>query len=134
MKISLFYKSYTTKACSFFIILSLIAGTPLLVDASFFSDVSDLTSGVFGGGQAQANEIATSTESNNSIINNSQTIPLPESSINPDLKNTNEPKDIVIVQNDSFIYSDGLSVPDVKFEKSPLSDQLSVYTVENGDK
>jgi len=64
---------------------------------------------------------------------NSQTMPLLESSVNPDLKNTNEPEDIVIVQDDSFIYNEGLFGVEAKYEKSPLSDQIYVYTVEEGD-
>ena len=130
MKISLLSKPYIIKACSFLVTISFVAGTPLLVDASFFSD---LTTTIFGGGQVQADETPASRESSNNVVHNSQTVPLLETSINPDLKNTNEPKDIVIVQNDSFVYSDGLSVSDIKVEKSPLSDQISVYTVEDGD-
>lgn len=131
MKISLFTKSYIIKASSFFMTVSLIAGTPLMASASFFSNVSDLISPVFGGNQAQADEV--STIENDGVIHNSQTIPLLESSINPDLKNTNDGEDIVIVQDDSFIYSDGPYIPDVKFEKSTLSDKINVYTVEQGD-
>lgn len=133
MKISLFIKPYITKASSFIIIFSLIAGTPLMVDAGFFSN---LTANVFGGEQVQAGENPVPEEAPiSNSIGNSQTIPLLETSINPDLKNTNDPEDIVIVQDDSFIYSDGLFGSDVsmKLEKSSLSDQISIYTVEKGD-
>ncbi|MFA5773486.1 MAG: M23 family metallopeptidase [Candidatus Paceibacterota bacterium] len=133
MKISLFPKPYIVKVSSFFIAISLIAGTPLMVNAGFFSDV---TTTVFGGEQVQANETTDSPESSNNVVHNSQTIPLLETSINPDLKNTNKSEDIVIVQNDSFIYNDGLSEIDVSLlnlEKSPLSDQINVYTVKEKD-
>jgi len=91
MKISLFSKSYIIKACSFFIVVSLITSIPLSANAS---------------------------------DDNSQTMSLDISS---------DENNLVIVQDNSFIYSDGLFIPDVKFEKSPLSDQISVYTVEKGD-
>lgn len=126
MKISLFYKSHITKACSFVVAFSLIAGTPLMADASFFSNLF--------GSQAQADE---QTSEVLGTVSNSQTLPLLESSVNPDFIKTNDPKNIILVQNDSFIsnentYEDSY-VPDVKVEKSSLSDQIEVYTVEEGD-
>lgn len=128
MKISLFFKSYIVKACSSVFIIALILSIPTTAKAGF---LSDLALAVFGGDQAQADE--PSVLSSNSIILNSQTLPLLESSVNPDLKHTNDPEDIVIVQNDSFIYNEGSYVPDVKFEKSTISDQIVIYTVEPGD-
>jgi murein DD-endopeptidase MepM/ murein hydrolase activator NlpD len=122
MKIALSFKPSYTKVCSFLITISLFAGTPLWADASFFSDW-------MLGAPATANEVILE----NGVIHNSQTIPLLESSINPDLKNTNDANDMVIVQDDSLIYSDGSFGPDVVFEKSPLSDQINVYTVKDGD-
>ncbi|MDO9581102.1 MAG: LysM peptidoglycan-binding domain-containing protein, partial [Bacteroidales bacterium] len=124
MKISLFSKSYIIKACSFFIITMLISSAPLIVDAN------NITDWILG--KDVAADETTSLESSG-VVYNSQTIPFLESSINPDLKNTNELENIVIVQDGSFIYSEGPFIPDVKFEKSPLSDQISVYTVEKGD-
>ena len=114
MKISLFYKSYIIKACSFFVVISLIIFTPLLVNAAWPWE------------KASASEITNA--------GNSQTISLLlEPSINPDLKNMNDPEDIILVQDDSFIYNEGSYIPNVKFEKSPLSEKISVYTVEKGD-
>ena len=130
MKISLFSKSYITKASSFFIAASLIISIPLSANAFSISDsISGLMS-VFGGNQAQADEVTSSSD------DNSQNMDLDinrEPSINPDLKSQNGTEDIVLVQDDSFIYSDGLPLPDVKFEKSSISDQIVVYTVEKGD-
>lgn len=125
MNISLIYKTYITKASVLFVMFSLIAGAPTTANASFFSD---LATSVFGGEPAQADETV-STET----VKNSQTLALLESSINPDLKNANDKEEVVLVQDDSFIYSEGAFIPDVKFEKSPISDQISVYTVEKGD-
>jgi murein DD-endopeptidase MepM/ murein hydrolase activator NlpD len=124
MKISLFYKSYIIKASSFFIMVSLVAGTPLMVDASFISDI-------FNGNQAQADEIVT-------IINeNSQTVDLlGTESVNPDIKNAEPLADPIIEQGGSFIYNDGLSEIDVSslgLEKSSLSDQIMIYVVKEGD-
>jgi len=98
-----------------------------MTDAGFFSSVKSIVLGT----EVTADE--TASPGSNGVVYNSQTMPFLESSINPDLKNTNELENIVIVQNDSFIYGDGVFVPDVKFEKSPLSDQISVYIVEKGD-
>jgi murein DD-endopeptidase MepM/ murein hydrolase activator NlpD len=127
MKIALFFKPSIIKAYSFFMALLFIAGTPLMADASFFSDITSMVLGT----QATAEEGVVLDE--NSVIHNSQTIPLLESSVNPDLKNTNDVEDIIIVQDDSFIYSEGAFGSDVKFEKSTLSDKINVYTVEEGD-
>lgn len=115
------------KVCSFFIIFSIIAGTPYIADAGFFSDIASIVLG----SEVTASEIP--IIENNGVIHNSQTIPLLESSVNPDLKNTNDPEDIIIVQDDSFIYSNGAFGSDVTFEKSSLSDKIYLYTVEEGD-
>jgi murein DD-endopeptidase MepM/ murein hydrolase activator NlpD len=128
MKISFYCKPFITKAISVFIMLSFIVSTPLQANAGFFSDLTDK---VFG--TSEASTIVEEEKKESVGAHNSQTLPLLESSINPDLKNTNEPEDIIIVQDDSFIYSDGSFDPGVKFEKSPLSDKISVYTVEKGD-
>lgn len=109
--------------------MSLVAGVPSMASASFFSNISSI---FLGTQQATASEAP--VVNNKGVILNSQTIPLLESSVNPDTKNIDQKQDAIIVQNDSFVSSDGLSTaPDVKFEKSPLSDQIRVYTVQPGD-
>ena len=123
MKISLFSKSYTTKACSFFITILLIAGSPLMVQASLFSNIFGL--------EASAGE--TPVLKDGGMVHNLQTIPLFESSINPDLNSANAEKDIIIVQDDSFIYNDAPFLSDAVFVKSTQSDKIKVYTVEQGD-
>ena len=75
MKISLFTKPYTAKACSIFIVLSLISGTPLLADASFVSDL-------FGSGQVQADEVIPTSDTNSQNVGILET-----GSVNPDIKN-----------------------------------------------
>jgi len=127
MNIPIFFKSYITKAYYLFVLFSLMAGSPLQVDAGFFSDFKTMVLGT----NAIANEV-NETESNNTY--NSQTVPLLESSINPDFKNINIQEDAIIVQDDSFVYSSNfLGSSDIKFEKSSLSDKMYVYTVEEGD-
>jgi murein DD-endopeptidase MepM/ murein hydrolase activator NlpD len=126
MKITLFLKPSIIKVCSFFMVFSIIFGAPTLANASFFSDLTSL----FLGTEVVAEE---TTVPDGGVVKNSQTIALFESSINPDLKNTDETEDLIIVQDDSFIYTEGSLGSDVKFEKSPISDQIRIYTVENGD-
>lgn len=123
MIISLFSKPYIIKACSFFAIISLIAGTPLLANANVLDWLR--------GGQVQADETTSTSD------NNSQNIAILETeSVNPDIKNAELPAESIIDQDGSSIYNDGLSEKDISslnLEKSPLSDQISIYTVENGD-
>ena len=130
MKIALSNKPYTTKVCSLIMVIYLMAGTPLMVNASFFSDFSDLTTKMVFGPKVTADE---NGDNENNFVHNSQNVPLLETSINPDLKNSHKPEEIIIVQDDSFIYNSGLLGTDVKVEKSLVSDQISVYTVKKGD-
>lgn len=99
---------------------------PQVVKANFFTD---LTNKILGS-KATATEID-SIKTND--IYNSQNIPLLESSINPDLKNKDENEDMIIVQDDSFIYAGGFFDSNTVFEKSSLSDKIIVYTVKEGD-
>ncbi len=128
MKIALLNKPSIVKVSSFLIALSLIASIPSQANAGFFSDIGSMILGT----QVSASEAP--IIKNDGPTLNSQTMPLLESSINPDLNNMNDPDNTVIVQDDSFISNDGLLVsPDVKFEKSSVSDQIRVYTVAPGD-
>ena len=128
MKISLIFKLYAIKVCSLVAVISLVAGTPTMAYASFFSNL-------FGGGQAQADEVSSVTPPSN---DNSQTVAILETgSVNPDIKNAEVSADPIIEQSGSFIYNDGLSentdLSTLGLEKSPLSDQINVYTVKEGD-
>lgn len=107
--------------------MSLITGSPLMAEASF---VSNLTSMVFGT-EVTAGE--TEVVESNAAVPNSQTMPLLESSVNPDVKSAGEEEDLIIVQDDSFIYNNAPLGTDVKYEKSSVSDKIYVYTVEKGD-
>lgn len=131
MKISLFYKPMISWVYSFFIIFSFIAGTPLTADASFFSDISDLATSVFGGNQAQADETTSINSDNSQVLTILET-----GSVNPDVKNAVLPEEPIIGQGGAFIYNDDLSETDasnLKLDKSPLSDEISIYVVKEGD-
>lgn len=124
MKIAIFSKPYTTKVYSFLIAILLTASIPFGANASVF----DL---IFG-----TNAIAEETtiiEGESSSDLNSQNMPLLESSVNPDLKNINELEDTIIVQDDSFIYNNGLLDSGMVLDKSPLSDKINIYVVKEGD-
>ena len=133
MKISIFYKSYTIKASFMFLLILLTTSTPIQAQAGFFEDFAkNLTTKVFG------EEIETlgsleNGETSSSMDNNSQTIPLLESSINPDMKNAENEKDIIIDNNEALMPTEGPLSIDVEFEKSPISDKIYVYTVKEGD-
>ncbi|NTV79195.1 MAG: LysM peptidoglycan-binding domain-containing protein, partial [Clostridiales bacterium] len=127
MNISLFSKPSFTRVYSFVVIVSLLASSPSVASASFFSDLKTIVLGT----SATAEEIVI-PESNN--IYNSQTVPLLESSVNPDFKNIDEQEDAIVVQDESYIYSSNfLGTSDIKYEKSSLSDKIYVYTVKEGD-
>lgn len=85
----------------------------------------------FRGGQAQADEISSLNNDNSQNIDI-----LGTESVNPDIKNADTSTEPIIGSDGSFIYTDDLSGADLnspKLEKSPLSDQIGVYTVEKGD-
>lgn len=130
MKISLIFKLYAIKVCSLVAVISLIVGTPLMADAN----VSDWVKELLSGNQAQADEVSSVTPPSN---DNSQTVAILETgSVNPDIKNAEVSADPIIEQGGSFIYNDGLSETDIStlnLEKSPLSDQIVIYTVKEGD-
>lgn len=103
--------------------MMIFTSIPQVASAGFLSDL-------LGTNQATADE--TLTIEGDGAINNSQTMPLLETSVNPDSKSI-ESEDLIIVQDDSFIYNNGLSGTDIPYEKSTISDKMYVYTVEKGD-
>jgi len=127
MKIALFYKPSIIKVYSFFIIFSLIAGTPSFASASFFSD---LTAKVFGGDQVKADEIV--ENDNSTSRGNSQTISLIESSVNYNTKSTEN--SFLAIVDDEALSSDNLEGTDSETNSYILSaDKIITYTVKNGD-
>ena len=123
MNISLFTKSYIIKASSFFMVLYLIAGMPTKANAGFFDD---LVSSVLGT-KVQATDISTDP------VNNSQNIPLSETSIDPDMKNTVAEANVSIIDDDA-LNPENIQPTDTD-SNSYLSstDKIITYTVEKGD-
>lgn len=103
--------------------MMIFTSIPQVASAGFLSDL-------LGTNQATADE--TLTIEGDGAINNSQTMPLLETSVNPDSKSI-ENEDLIIVQDDSFIYNNGLLGTDIPYEKSSISDKMHVYIVEKGD-
>ncbi len=126
MKISLFFKPLMPKVSIFLIALFIIC-QPAYAQAGFFSD---LISKVLGN-STQASEGDTS--SNQGITHNSQNIPLPESSINPDLKNIKD-EDIPTTPGDQpLLSSNGALGIDKDLDKYDPSAKIITYTVKKGD-
>jgi LysM repeat protein len=124
MKIAFFYKPLFIKVYSFFIILPLLAGTPLMVSANVLDNIK----AVFSNNQAQAEEITPVNDSNSQNVGIIGT-----ESVNPDIKNAPTPTEPIIEQGGSFVENNDSIVPGVKFDKSSVSDQIMVYAVQEGD-
>ncbi|MEI7689283.1 MAG: M23 family metallopeptidase [Candidatus Nomurabacteria bacterium] len=123
MNISLFTKSYIIKASSFFIVLYLIAGMPTQANAGFFND---LVASVLGT-KAQAVDISTDP------VSNSQNIPLSETSIDPDMKNTVAEANVSIIDDDA-LNPENIQPTDTDSNSYISSvDKIITYTVEKGD-
>lgn len=119
-QISLFLKSYIIKACSFFILIPLLVGTPIIANAGLFDFLT--------GGETQ-----TASANNNfgtdDFSNNSQNIPLLESSIDPDMKNAS---DCTGFSMDEGALS--ISTCDVGIGLENISNgEMRVYEVQTGD-
>ena len=98
---------------------------PSHTNAGFFSNL--ITKIV--GPETQASEIPNEEES---IIHNSQNVPLLESSINPDLKNIkDEPP--VIALNEALLSNNGALGVDSELEKYDSSVKITTYIVKKGD-
>ncbi len=121
-KISLFTKSYTIKAYLFFLLAFLIVSTPSQVNAGFFDFIIGL--------KTQAADTNVDNFGTDNFSNNSQNIPLLESSIDPDMKNATNGIDI-------NTYDGALSVdsnsPFGKGMESDFFEEMRVYEVKSGD-
>jgi dTDP-4-dehydrorhamnose reductase len=126
MKIALFYKPSTMKACISVFVLMYIFCQPSLASAGFLSDLVDK----IVGNKTQASEIE---PANTEVIHNSQNVPLLESSINPDLKNIkDEPTPVSISSNTALSNNGNLDV-DSELEKYDSNVKITTYTVKKGD-
>jgi murein DD-endopeptidase MepM/ murein hydrolase activator NlpD len=133
-KITLQNKPFMIKASSFvtIIIVVLLTSIPTPAHAGFFS-------GLLGASSQVAN--ASSTSSVNAlVINNSQTMPLLEPSIDPDTNGTTEPAKKASPTPTVTIDSTGVLVatasplgPAKDLEEYASSAKISTYTVKKGD-
>ncbi len=107
----------------FFILAMFIAAfviLPKLAHAGIFSFIENL----FG-----INDTGAKT-----IISNSQTIPLLEAALNPDMNAAKGGGDITIVNNNALLPNSGPmgTIADIE-ESKPTQDQISLYVVRKGD-
>ena len=132
MKITLFFKSYTIKACILAVLFISILLKPSYANAGFFSGLSDLFTKVVSP-KTQAAEVVQVTDEN-APAHNSQTIPLPESSINPDLKNIKEaPQVAAIVEDEALVSNNGPLGTDSIDKQYVSTAEITTYTVKKGD-
>ena len=118
-KISLFFKPVTIKAYFVFFSLILIASMPSRAHASFFSDLINTALGA----DTNSAEVAPT------VPQNSQTIPLLESSVNPDVKNADQ-TDITIVGDQALATDNGLVGQGAE---DTSNGEITVYEVKPGD-
>lgn len=129
MKIALFIKPSIAKVCFSFLLIISVIGQPAYAYAGFFSDLVTKVLGT----EVQATEVPV-IEDSNTIIHNSQTLPLPESSINPDLKNIKETPEVTIVSDEALLPNNSpIGTDDNELEKYASSEKIDVYVVKKGD-
>jgi len=111
-----------------FILISMIAGTPIQADASFFSGINDLVASVMGK-ETQAAEPESNDFGTDSFSNSQNMQVLGTDSVDPDTKN--------IGGTDDFGIDDGALLPDSRLIGSGLesvsSGGITVYEVKEGD-
>lgn len=122
-KISLFYKPLLVKVCFSLLLFISIFIKPAYANASFFSEIVDKVLG----NDIQAAEIT--TEGSESL-HNSQTVPLLESSVNPDMASIVDTSENNIFGNDTYISSNGLIGSGLE---NISSGGMTVYEVKEGD-
>lgn len=126
MKISLFYRTLSAKAyIVFFLFFVLLVGVPSMAHASFFS----IFSNVFTGGRHAQAATANIITLADGVIDNSQTVPILKSSINPDIKNTKSDLQVPIIGNDAISPNDNMIGYGI--ENKPRN--ITNYIVKKGD-
>ena len=127
MKISLFIKPSIIKVCFCLMLVIYSFSQPNNVSAGFFSD---LFTKVLGS-ETQASKVL--PIDNTEVVHNSQTLPLPESSVNPDLKSIKDVPITTIVSDEALISTDGPLGTDTDLEKYASTEKINVYIVKKGD-
>lgn len=122
-KISIFTKPHTHKAYFTLAIITAITLAPMQAQASFLSSIGEF----FG---MSANAQYTETDE---FIHNSQNIPLMESNLTPELKNSNTPGSMLIIDDQALQANIGpLGTSDIE-QKYVSSQKIQTYTVKDGD-
>lgn len=96
-----------------------------MAHASFFS----MLSSVFGGGKRAQAAVGNITTLADGAMNNSQTIPILKSSINPDVKNAKSESQVPIVGNDAISPNDSM----IGYGLEDKSRGATTYVVKKGD-
>ena len=127
MKISLFFKSYTMKACVFAIVL-ITASYPSYTEAGFFSGLISKFNG------STDNQIVQQAQASDEVVRNSQNMPLLESSINPDTKNIKNTAPVSIIKDSTVISANNTPLgPSDNLEKYASTEKINTYKVKKGD-
>ncbi|NVN97067.1 M23 family metallopeptidase [Candidatus Nomurabacteria bacterium] len=128
-QISLFFKSYTIKACSIFILVSFLVGAPSQANAGFFDFLTGATDAKTANADDNNTDNTNDFGTDDSSLGNSQNLHLLESSMNPDVKNVNDCTNVDM--------DDGALVPStcdmgIGLENSS-NGEMRVYEVQAGD-
>ncbi len=111
---------------SFSLLLILVTiSMPTYTYAGFFSDLVKVFKP-----EIQAAELPIDP---NAIVHNSQTLPLPEASLNPDVKSIQEAAPTVTIIEDEALASNGPIGTDSISKQYATSAEITTYTVKKGD-
>lgn len=123
MKISLFNKPIAIWACTFLAIFIAITSVPTRANAGFFDFIM--------GSQAQAEDSSQQIEAfgTDDFSHNSQTLPLLESSLDPDMKSAVNSQDVEIIDNGALVANGiyGMGIENIS------NGEMTVYEVQSGD-
>lgn len=115
------------KASILFMLSIYIGAMPGYTYASFFSNL--VTKPV----RAEAPVMEVEPINENTNILNSQTMPLLESSINPDMTNIKEDLPITIIEDETLVSNVGPLAPTLDLGDYASTAKISTYTVKSGD-
>jgi murein DD-endopeptidase MepM/ murein hydrolase activator NlpD len=127
MKIALFINPSIARGSFMLLLLIYIGGTPAHSYAGFFSNL--VTKPIPN--QAPVSEIVPVEE--NQGLKNSQTIPLLESSINPDLVNIKDALPTTIIEDEALASNSSPLGPNLNISEYASSAKISTYIVKSGD-
>ena len=127
-KISLFYKAFIMKACFSWFIVLILLGMPSQAHAGFFDFVGNIFST-----QTQASDTTDASNVQTDKTHNSQTVPLLESSLTPDLKASSDDPTVIVVADQALEPTTGPLGPAGDLAKYATTGKINVYKVQKGD-